>query len=316
MAMKAARAIGPGRETLGRKIMRSRTLLLMCTPAILFFFLFQYVPMPGSYIAFTKFNYQAGIFGSEFTGLRNFEFIFTSGQLTLLLKNTALYNLAFFAVCTLFQVAFAILLNEVRCRWFVRLTQSIMFLPYFISAVLVSLLLYNLINWDFGFISSQVRAMGGEMPKFYSMPSAWPIIIVLVYLWQQAGYGTVIYFAAIMGIDSSMLEAATVDGANGFQRIRYIMLPCLKPTVVIMFLFAIGGILRGNFGLFFNLVGTNSVLYSTTDIIETYTYRALMNNFNFSQGSAVGLFQSVVGFAVVLVTNGVIRRIEPEYALF
>jgi len=316
LATEVRRAIQPKKETLWMKVKRCRTLLLMCFPAILFFFLFSYVPMPGSYIAFTKFNYAAGIFRSEFIGFKNFEFLFTSGQLGLLLQNTVLYNLAFFVAGTALQITFAILLNEVRSRTFKRVTQSIMFLPYFISAVLVSLLVYNLINWDFGFISSQVRAMGGTMPKLYSMPGAWPVIMVLVHLWQNTGYGTVIYFAAIMGIDSSMLEAATVDGANGFQRIRYILLPCLKSTVVILFLFAVGGILRGNFGLFYNLVGTNSMLYGTTDIIETYVYRAMMNNFNFSQGSAVGLFQSVVGFAIVMVTNTIIKKIEPEYSLF
>jgi putative aldouronate transport system permease protein len=316
LAAEAMRTVRSKRGTLGRNIKRSRTLLLMCFPAVLFFFLFSYVPMPGSYIAFTKFNYNAGIFKSEFVGFKNFEFLFTSGQLGLLLKNTVLYNLAFFVAGNVLQIAFAIMLNEVRSRPFKRITQSIMFLPYFISAVLVSLLLYNLINWDFGFVSSQVRAMGGVMPKLYSIPGAWPLTMVLVHLWQTTGYGTVIYFAAIMGIDASMLEAATVDGANGFQRIRYILLPCLKSTVVILFLFAVGGILRGNFGMFYNIVGANSVLYSATDIIETYVYRAMMNNFNFSQGSAVGLFQSVVGFAIVMVTNGIIKRIEPEYALF
>ena len=312
----AERVIRPKKETLWCKVKRSRTLLLMCAPAILFFFLFSYMPMPGSYIAFTKFNYNAGIFKSPFIGLKNFEFLFTSGQLKALLTNTVLYNVAFFAAGTVFQLTFAILLNEVRSRWFKRLTQSVMFLPYFISAVLVSLLVYNLINWDFGFVSSQVRASGGVMPKIYSMPGMWPMIMVLVYLWQNTGYGTVIYFASIMGIDASMMEAATVDGANGVQRIRYILLPCLKSTVVILFLFAVGGILKGNFGLFYNLVGTNSMLYGTTDIIETYVYRAMMNNFNFSQGSAVGLFQSVVGFAIVILTNGIIKRIEPDYALF
>jgi putative aldouronate transport system permease protein len=168
-----------------------------------------------------------------------------------------------------------------------------MFLPFFISDVLVSLLVYNLINSDYGFVSAAGRAAGGAMPKYYSMPGAWPFIIVLVNIWKGTGYGTVIYFAAITSIDTSMLEAAKVDGANGFQRIRYIILPCLKPTVIILLLFAMGGIVRGNFGLFYNLVGNNSLLYNTTDIIETYVYRALMNNFNFSQGSAVGLFQSV-----------------------
>lgn len=316
MVAKTERTIRPQKESFWHKVKRSQTLLLMCAPAVLFFFLFSYVPMPGSYIAFTKFNYNAGIFKSPFIGFKNFEFLFTSGQLKLLLTNTVLYNIAFFVAGTVFQLTFAILLNEVRSRWFKRLTQSIMFLPYFISAVLVSLLVYNLINWDFGFVSSQVRAMGGVMPKLYSMPGMWPIIIVLVHLWQSTGYGTVVYFAAIMGIDASMLEAATVDGANGFQRIRYILLPCLKSTVAILFLFAIGGILKGNFGLFYNLVGTNSVLYGSTDIIETYVYRAMMNNFNFSQGSAVGLFQSVVGFAIVMITNGIIKRVDSEYALF
>ena len=288
----------------------------MCLPAILFFLAFSYAPMPGAYIAFTKFNYAKGIFGSPFVGFQNFKFLFQSGQLELLLKNTILFNLAFVLLGNFLQLTFAILLNEVKSRAFKKLTQSMMFLPYFISAVLVSLLVYNMINYDYGFISSIVRATGGKMPKFYSQAGAWPFIIVLVNLWQSTGYGTVVYFAAITGIDESMLEAAKVDGANGFQRIRYIILPCLKPTVVILLLFAVGGIVKGNFGLFYNLVGANSVLFKTTDIIETFVYRALMNSFNFSQGSAVGLFQSVVGFAIVMIVNGVVRRIEPDYSLF
>lgn len=288
----------------------------MCMPAIVFFIAFSYIPMPFSYIAFTKFNYVKGIFGSPYVGFKNFEFLFTSGQLSLLLRNTVLFNLAFILLGNFFQITFAILLNEVQAKWFKKSAQSMMFLPYFISTVLVSLLVYNLINYDYGFISSLVRSTGGTMPKLYSQASAWPFIIVLVNLWQTTGYGTVIYFAAITSIDDSMLEAATVDGANGFQRIRYILLPSLKPTVVILLLFAMGGIIRGNFGLFYNLVGNNSVLFKTTDIIETYVYRALMNNFNFSQGSAVGLFQSVVGFGIVMIANTVARRIEPDYALF
>lgn len=303
-------------ETLWHKVKRSRVLIFMCLPAIVFFFLFSYMPMPGSYIAFTKFNYNAGIFKSPFVGLKNFEFLFTSGQLGLLLKNTVLYNLAFLICGNFLQIVFAILLSEVQSRWFKKVTQSMMFLPYFISAVLVSLLVYNLINFDYGFLSTQVRALGGTMPKLYSTAGAWPYIIILVTLWQGTGYGTVVYFAAIMGIDASMMEAAKVDGANGFQRIRFITLPCLKPTVIILLLFALGGIVKGNFGLFYNLVGMNSVLYNSTDIIETYVYRAMMNNFNFSQGSAVGLFQSVVGFALVLTVNTIVKKIEPEYSLF
>lgn len=299
-----------------QKIVKYRVLLLMCLPAIVFFFMFSYMPLPGTWIAFTKFNYADGIFGSKFIGWDNFKFLFTSGQLGLLLRNTILYNVAFIVVGNIIQIFVAILLNEVASKWFKKITQSLMFLPYFISAVLVSLLVYNMLNYDYGFISNLIRSAGGEVPKLYSTPGAWPFIIVLVYIWQQTGYGSVVYFASIMSIDSSIIEAAKVDGANGFQRIRYITLPSLRPTIVILFLFAVGGILKGNFGLFYNLIGTNSVLYPTTDIIETYIYRALMNSFNFSQGSAVGLFQSVVGFFVVMICNGIVKKIDNEYSLF
>ena len=297
-------------------VWQHRTLILMCTPAIIFFFVFSYMPMPGAYIAFTNFQYNKGIFNSPFIGLQNFKFLFMSGQLTLLLKNTVLYNIAFILLGNFLQLTFAILLNEVQSKWYKKVTQSMMFLPYFISDVLVALLVYNMINYDYGFISNLVRSTGGEMAKFYQMPNAWPFIIVLVNLWKGTGYGTVVYFAAITSMDTSMMEAAQIDGANGFQRIRYITLPTLKPTVIILFLFAIGGILKGNFGLFYNLVGANSMLFGTTDIIETYVYRSMMNSFNFSQSSAVGLFQSVVGFFIVLAANAFVKHLDPDYALF
>ena len=304
------------RPPLGRTLLQNKTLLLMCVPAIVFFFVFSYMPMPGAYIAFTNFQYNKGIWNSPFIGLQNFKFLFTSGQLGLLLRNTILYNLAFIVLGNVLQLLFAILLNEVQCKAFKKTTQSLMFLPYFISDVLVSLLVYNLLNYDYGFISNLVRNLGGEMPIVYQMPQAWPFIIVAVNLWKSTGYGTVVYFAAITSMDSSMMEAAQIDGANGFQRIRYITLPTLKPTVVILFLFAIGGILKGNFGLFYNLVGNNSILFNTTDIIETYVYRSMMNSFNFSQSSAVGLFQSVVGFFIVIGANAFVKRLDPDYALF
>ena len=299
-----------------RLVVQNKTLLLMCLPAVVFFFIFSYMPMPGAYIAFTNFQYNKGIWASPFVGLQNFKFLFTSGQLTLLLRNTILYNVAFIVLGNVLQLLFAILLNEVQCKAFKKTTQSLMFLPYFISDVLVSLLVYNLLNYDYGFISNLVRNLGGEMPIVYQMPQAWPFIIVAVNLWKSTGYGTVVYFAAITSMDSSMMEAAQIDGANGFQRIRYITLPTLKPTVVILFLFAIGGILKGNFGLCYNLVGNNSILFNTTDIIETYVYRSMMNSFNFSQSSAVGLFQSVVGFFIVLGANAFVKKLDPDYALF
>ena len=312
----AKRIRAPRQPSLGRTVLQHRTLLLMCTPAILFFFIFAYMPMPGAYIAFTNFQYNMGIYRSPWVGIKNFQFLFTSGQLGLLLKNTVLYNLAFIVLGNVVQLTFAILLNEVRNKGYKKTAQFIMFLPYFISDVLVSLLVYNLLNFDYGFISHLVRSTGGEMAKVYQNAGAWPFIIVLVNLWKSTGYGTVVYFAAITGMDSSMMEAAQIDGANAWQRIRYITLPTLKPTVIILFLFAIGGILKGNFGLFYNLVGNNSMLFKTTDIIETYVYRSMMNSFNFSQSSAVGLFQSVVGFFIVLGANAFVKHLDPDYALF
>lgn len=299
-----------------QKVVKYRILLLMCLPAIVFFFLFNYVPLPGIYVAFVKYNYRDGIFGSKFVGLQNFEFLASSGKLLSLTKNTILYNIAFILLGNFLAVFVAILLNEMRSKWFKKVSQTLMFLPYFISQVLVGILVFNLLNYDTGFVNGILTRLGMERWQPYSDPSVWPVLLVIIYLWQQTGYNSVVYFASIMGIDGEMMEAAKVDGANGFQRIRYIILPSLKPTIVILLLFALGGIVKGNFGLFYNIVGTNPILYETTDIIETYVYRATMTDFNFMTASAVGLYQSIVGFVIVMVVNYVVKKIEPDYSLF
>lgn len=298
------------------KVVRYRVLLLMCLPAVVFFFAFSYMPLPGIYVAFVKYNYRDGIFGSRFIGLDNFKFLWTSGKLFSLTRNTILYNLVFILLGNFLAVFIAILLNEMQSKWFKKVSQTIMFLPYFISQVLVGILVFNLLNYDTGFVNGLLSNLGLEKWQPYSDAGVWPVILVLVYLWQQTGYQSVVYFAAIMGIDGEMMEAAKVDGANGFQRIRYIILPSLKPTIVILLLFALGGIVKGNFGLFYNIVGTNPILYGTTDIIETYVYRSTMAEFNFSTASAVGLYQSVIGFIIVMVVNRVVKKIEPDYSLF
>lgn len=299
-----------------QNLWKYRVLTLMCLPAILFFFAFSYMPMPGVYVAFVKYNYRDGIFGSKFVGLQNFEFLMESGKLLDLTKNTILYNLAFILLGNVLAVVVAILLNEMRSKWFKKVSQTMMFLPYFISQVLIGVLVYNLLNYDTGFVNSLLTNMGMEKWEPYAQPGVWPVILVLVYLWQQTGYNSVVYFAAIMGIDAETIEAARVDGANAFQKIRYIILPCLKPTIIILLLFALGGIVKGNFGLFYNIIGGNSLLYGTTDIIETFVYRATMTDFNFSTASAVGLYQSVVGFVIVMTVNFIVKKIDPEYSLF
>ncbi|MBR4832227.1 MAG: sugar ABC transporter permease [Butyrivibrio sp.] len=297
-------------------IWRYRVLELMCLPAVIFFFLFSYMPMPGIYVAFVKYNYRKGIFGSKFVGLDNFKFLAESGKLFDLTKNTILYNLAFIFLGNLLAILVAILLNEMRSKMFKKVSQTLMFLPYFISQVLVGLLVYSLLNYDTGFINEILTALGKAKWQPYSNPSVWPVIIVLIHLWQQTGYNSVVYFAAICGIDAEIIEASKVDGANAFQRIRYIILPSLKPTIVILLLFALGGIVRGNFGLFWNVIGSNSVLYPTTDIIETFVYRATMSDFNFSTASAVGFYQSLVGFVIVMLANLAVKKIDPDYSLF
>lgn len=299
-----------------KKVWKYRVLTLMCLPAIIFFFAFSYMPLPGIYVAFVKYNYRDGIFGSKFVGLQNFEFLAESGKLFDLTRNTILYNLAFILLGNLLAVVVAILLNEMRSKWFKKVSQTMMFLPYFISQVLVGVLVYNLLNYDTGFVNSILTSMGLERWQSYADPYCWTVLLVVIYLWQQTGYNSVVYFAAIMGIDAEMIEASRVDGANAFQKIRYIILPSLKPTIVILLLFALGGIVKGNFGLFYNIIGTNSLLYSTTDIIETFVYRATMTDFNFSTASAVGLYQSIVGFVIVMTFNYIVKKIEPDYSLF
>lgn len=304
------------RKPLLRQLISNKVLLLMCVPAIAFFIVFNYAPLPGAWIAFTNFNYRDGIFGSPFVGLKNFEFLIKSGQLWTLTRNTILYNLAFIVLGNLLQIAIAIMLNEIRSTFFKKISQAAMFLPFFISAVLVGVIAFNLLNYDTGAINALIRETGGDPIKIYSNAGAWPLIIILVHLWQSTGYGSIVYFAAIMGIDRSLYEAATVDGASAWQRIRYVTLPSLKPTFIILVLFSLGGIMHGNFGLFWNLIGNNASLFSTTDIIETSVYRMVLSQNNFTTSTAVGLYQSLFGFALVMTANWIVRRINKDYALF
>lgn len=293
-----------------------RVLTLMCLPAIVFFFLMNYMPLPGIYVAFVKFNYRDGIFGNKFVGMKNFDFLIQSGKLWSLTKNTILYNLAFIFLGNIIAMFMAVLLNEIQSKWFKKISQTMMFLPYFISQVLVGFLVFNLLNYNTGFINGILVSLGLERWEPYANAGVWPPILIIVYLWQVTGYNSVVYFASICGIDTSIIEAARVDGANCFQKIRYIIIPSLRSTVVILLLFALGGIVKGNFGLFYNIIGTNPLLYETTDIIETYVYRCTITDFNFSTASAVGLYQSVIGFCIVMISNFAVKKIDPDYALF
>lgn len=294
-------------------------LFLMIIPAIVYFIIFCYVPMPGAYIAFVDYNAKKGIFGSTFVGMQNFMYLIKTGQLWLITKNTVLYNLAFLALGNILQIIFAIMLSEIGSKIFKRVSQSFMLFPYFISYVIVGVFAYNFFNYDNGFINGMLTSWGQEPYSFYTEPGIWKYIIVMFKLWHDTGYGVIIYLAAITGIDSGIYEAAVIDGASTLQRITRITMPLLKPTFVLMFIFGLGGILRGSFDLFYNLVRSNSLLFEQTDIIETFVFRSLAGGngqFNFSQGAAAGLYQAVFGLVLVMTVNAVIKKVDPENSLF
>jgi putative aldouronate transport system permease protein len=299
-----------------REISKNKIMFLMLSPVILYFIIFHYLVMPGAYVAFVDFNISKGIFGSAFIGLKNFEFLVSTGDLWNITKNTFLYNFAFLALGNVIQIVFAIMLSEIAGKWFKRISQSVMLLPFFISMVIVGVFAYNLFNYNSGFINTLLTSAGLERYEFYSDPDIWKYIIVAFKIWSATGYGMIIYLATITGINQDLYEAAYIDGSSNWQRIRFITLPMLKSTFILLLLFGLGGILKGSFDLFYNLIGTNSVLYPQTDIIDTYVFRSLVGQFNFSMGAAVGFYQSLFGLILVLTVNFIVRKVEPDSALF
>jgi putative aldouronate transport system permease protein len=307
----------PGRiRGLFHEVGKNKVLFLMLLPALAYFLLFFYIPFIGVYYAFVEYKYQLGLFRSPFVGFRYFRFLFVGNVLVRLTVNTLLYNIAFIIVGNVCQITVAILISQITKQWYRRLMQTFIFLPYFVSFVLVGLFTYGLLNFDFGVANAALKGLGLKPVAFYTTPSYWKYILTVAHVWKWLGYGSVVYLASIMSINGELYDVASIDGANAFRQIRSVTLPMLKPTIVILLLFSIGGILRGQFELFYQMVGRNGLLYNATDIIDTYVYRALTVTAQIQLGTAAGLFQSVFGLAVILVANFVIKRVEPEYALF
>ncbi|WP_438432149.1 ABC transporter permease [Gorillibacterium sp. sgz500922] len=293
-----------------------RTLLLMLAPAVLFYLVLAYLPMGGIILAFKRYDYGGGIFHSPWNGLANFRFFFESGDGWRVTRNTALYNIAFIVINNTLQIVAAIFLFEVGGKWFRKITQSALFLPYFISWVVVGAIAYNLLNFDIGTINSMLRSFGMDPVDVYNSPKYWPVILIVVAAWKSLGYGTIMYLAAITGIDTEMYEAAEIDGANIFQRVRKITLPCLYPTMIILMLLAVGNIFRGDFGMFYNMVGNNGVLFSATDVIDTYVFRSLLTTNDIGMSAAAGFYQSLLGFVTITVVNYAVRKYDPDRALY
>ncbi len=301
---------------LWKELKKNWVLFLMLVPTFIYFLINNYLPMVGVYYAFTQFNFRDGLWASPFIGFKNFEYL-VSADLFRLTRNTVLYNVVFICLGNLLQIIFAIFVSQVTVKWFKKTSQTLMFMPYFVSFVILKVIVYNLFEYDYGVINTFVTALGGERIDFYNTPSYWPFLITFFHIWKGIGYGMVVYLATIMGIDAELYDAAKVDGANVFQQIRFITLPQLKPTFIILLLYALGGIMKGQFELFYQMVGNNGLLFNVTDILDTYVYRIAMTQpLSIGLGTAAGLYQSVFGFILIMVTNWVVKRRNDEYALF
>lgn len=280
-------------------------LLLMVIPSILFYFIFAYIPMGGLVLAFENYKFPTGFF-SEFVGFDNFKFLFISGDIWKITRNTVLYNLIFVVLNLVLQVTCAIAISEFIGRRFEKVTQSMMFLPYFLSWVVVRAIGYCLFNYEYGVLNTLLTSLGKSPVDIYSSTTAMPIYIVFFNAWKSLGYGTIIYTSAVRGIDQELYEAADIDGANVVQKIRCITLPLLKPTVITMLLLQMSNLVKGSFDMFYNLVGSNSLVYSTTDIIETYVYRALTSTGDVGMAAAAGFYQSILSFVIIMTVNTII----------
>jgi putative aldouronate transport system permease protein len=299
-----------------RQLRKNFPFLLMAAPGFLLLVVFSYLPMFGVVIAFKNYRASQGIWGSEWIGLKNFEFLVRTPDLQRITTNTIFLNTLFILTGLIGAIGLALLLNEVRVKLAARIYQTVIFFPFIISWVIVGYFSFALLNYENGLVNGVVRALGIEPISWYNSPDQWPAILTITNLWKGVGYGSVIYLAAMLGINQEYYEAAMLDGANKLQQIRYITLPFLIPVVIIVMLLAIGKIFYADFGMFYYVTRDSKLLYPTTDVIDTYVFRALRVNADIGMAAATGLYQSVVGFALVIFSNWVVKRIDPERSLF
>jgi len=299
-----------------RELSRNRALYLLALPGLAFFLLFNYLPMFGIIVAFKDFNYRDGFFRSPWAGLKNFGFFFNTYDALHVTRNTVVLNGLFITTSLVLQIGFAVLLNEIRAGWFKKITQSFMFFPYFVSWIVVSVFVYNIFHSQYGSLNHLLRGLGMEPVSWLSRSEYWTWILTFIYDWKWTGFGIIIYLAAIVGINPELFEAAEIDGAGRLTQITRITLPLIMPTAIVLTLLAIGRIMNSDFGMIYGIVGDNSMLYPTTNVIDTYVYRALRQMGDIGMSSAAGLYQSVVGFVLVLGSNLVARRFSDEGALF
>ncbi len=296
---------------------RDIALLAMSLPGIAYLIINNYLPMFGIVIAFKKINIKKGILGSEWNGLSNFRFLFKSQDAWLITRNTILYNLVFIFLNIFLGVMFAILLNEIWSKTFKKLSQTILILPQIISMVIVSYMAYAFLSSDSGFLNNSILLPAGrDKISWYSRPEYWPFILIFIQAWKQLGYNVLLFLASVVGIDPSLYESAEMDGASRLKQIRYITIPMLKPAMVTLALLMAGKIFYSDFGLFYQVPMDSGPLYSVTQTIDTYVFRGLSNISSLGMSAAAAFYQSIVGFAVIMACNLVVKKLDPDNALF
>lgn len=298
-------------------IRKNVVLYLMLLPGLAYLIVNNYLPMAGLVVAFKSYNFRSGIFGSPWTGLDNFVYLFKTDAAYLITRNTLLYNLSFIALTTFIAVIMAILLNEVRSKRSIKIYQTTVLLPYLISMIIVSYIVFALFSSENGLVNKFIIPFFNRLPvRWYSERKYWPAILTITYLWKNFGFYTIIYYASVIAIDYDYYEAAILDGASKMRQVVNITLPLIRPVIVAMVLLAIGRVFYSDFGLFYQVPRDSGALYSVTNTIDTYVYRALINLGDVGMSSAACLYQSVVGFMLVLCANLLVRKIDPDSALF
>ena len=315
----------PDLRASGRFSKAKKTLMLLTivAPGALWLLLLRYLPMGGIILAFKNYKiypkdptFLNNLIHSKWVGLDNFKFLFTTGDSWVMIRNTLAYNIVFIILGVIIPVAFAIMMSELSKKFVAKTYQTLMFFPYFLSWVVVSYFLNAFIDAQYGLIPMAQRAAGETAVSWYTTPGPWPYIIVFANLWKNVGYSTVLYLAAITGIDQTQYEAAAIDGASKWQQILHVTLPNLRTMIAILFILNVGKIFNADFGLFWNVPMQNGALLSVTQVIDTYIYRVLMNTGNIGQSTAAGLLQNIVGFICIIGANAVVKKIDSDSTLF
>lgn len=299
----------------GKKKRRFSLLDVMIIPGMLYFLINNYVPMGGLFIAFKKMDYSKGVFGSDWIGFKNFEFLFKTKDAWIITRNTILYNIAFIALGIVLGVLVGLFLNEIWSKRMKKLYQTTILLPQLISIIIIAYIVYAFLSNESGLINLSILGQQNAI-NFYAMPKYWPYILIGVFLWKGLGYNSIIFLSSIVGIDRTLYEAAYVDGAGRLKQVFHITLPMLRPTIVTLILMQAGRIFYSDFGLFYQVPMNSGSLYAVTNTIDTYVYRGLLQQNNIAMASAAGAYQSVVGFLTIMLINGIVHKLDRDNALF